>query len=179
MSTPPHFPPGPPPAPPHATRQPPPKKMSGCAIAAIVGVVVGFFGIVVIGILAAIALPAYQQYVVRSQIMTAQVRAEALQTNIDRYHEANGACPDNAAVGIADDESHSLDASGSRHADMRLGETASGRCAITLSFRGAMGRADGATLVLESGDGGWTCTGGTLPDELRSPRCRTGASSAD
>lgn len=175
MSTPPQFPPGPPPA----VQPPPKKKMSGCAIAAIVGVVVAFFGIFLLGILAAIALPAYQQYVVRSQIMTAQVRAESLQTNIDRYREANGACPDNLAVGLADNESHSLDASGSRHADMRLGETATGRCAITLNFRGAMGRADGATLVLESGDGGWTCTGGTLPDELRSPRCRTGASSAD
>ena len=40
-------------------------------IAAIIGAVVGFFAIVVIGILAAIALPAYQQYVVRSQIVQA------------------------------------------------------------------------------------------------------------
>ena len=174
MSTPPHFPPGPPPA-----MQPPPKKkMSGCAIAAIVGVVIAVVSVPAIAILAAIAMPAYQQYVVRSQIVSAQMRAESLQTNIDRYREANGACPDNVAVGLADNESHSLDASGSKHADMRLGETATGRCAITLSFRGAMGRADGATLVLESGDGGWTCTGGTLPDELRSPRCRTGASPA-
>jgi len=173
MSTPPRFPPGPP-----AMQPPQKKKMSGCAIAAIVGAAIAVVSIPAIAILAAIALPAYQQYVLRSQIMTAQVRAEALQASIDRYREANGACPDNVAVGVADNESHSLDASGSRHADMRLGETGPGRCAITLSFRGAMGRADGATLVLESGDGGWTCTGGTLPDELRSPRCRTGASSA-
>lgn len=169
MSTPPQFPPGPSPA-----MQPPKKKMSGCAIAAIVGAVIAVVSVPAIAILAAIALPAYQQYVVRSQIMTAQVRAEALQTNIDRYREANGACPDNAALGLADDASHSLDASGSRHADMRVGENARGQCAITLGFRGTLGRADGTTLILESGDGAWTCTGGTLPDELRSPRCRTG-----
>lgn len=172
MNTPPQFPPAPPPV-----MQPPPKKMSGCAIAAIVGVVLAVVSIPVIAILAAIALPAYQQYVVRSQLMQAQIRAEALQPNIDRYREANGACPDNAAVGLAPDETHALDASGTRQADMRVGENERGQCTITLAFRGTLLRADGTTLVMESGDGGWTCTGGTLPNELRSPRCRTGASS--
>lgn len=173
MSTPPQFPPGPAPV-----MQPPPKKMSGCAIAAIIGAVLAVVSIPVIAILAAIALPAYQQYVVRSQLMQAQVRAEALRSDIDRHREANGACPDNAALGLDANETHALDASGTRHADMRLGETESGHCAITLAFRGTVGRADGTTLVLESSDGGWTCTGGTLPNELRSPRCRTGASPA-
>lgn len=171
MSTPPQFPPGPPPA----MHQPPPKKMSGCAIAAIIGAVVGVFGIVVLGILAAIALPAYQQYLTRSQIMQAQVRAEALRSDIHRYLEANGTCPDNAALGLEDSETHALDASGTRHADMRLGETEPGRCAITLTFRGEMGKADATTLVLEMSNGEWTCTGGTLPAEMRSPRCRAGA----
>lgn len=157
--------------------QPPPKKMSGCAIAAIVGVVLAVVSVPVIAILAAIALPAYQQYVVRSQLMQAQIRAEAVQPNIDRYREANGACPDNAALGLDANETHSLDASGTRLADMRVGENERGQCTITLAFRGTVGRADGTTLVMESGDGGWTCTGGTLPNELRSPRCRTGASS--
>lgn len=174
MSTPPQFPPGPPPA----MHTPPPKKMSGCAIAAIIGVVLAVVSVPVLAILAAIALPAYQQYVVRSQIMTAQVRAEAMETNIDRYREANGACPDNVAVGLAGDSSFELDSAGSRRADMRVGENERGQCTITLSFRGTMGSADGTTLVLESGDGGWTCIGGTLPNELRSPRCKVGASPA-
>lgn len=174
MSTPPQFPPGPPPV----MRQPPPKKLSGCAITAIVGAVLAVVSIPVLAILAAIALPAYQQYVVRSQIMTAQVRAEAMETNIDRYREANGTCPDSAALGLTGNDTFELDSAGSRRADMRVGENERGQCTITLSFRGAMGRADGTTLVMESGDGGWTCTGGTLPDELRSPRCKTGASPA-
>ncbi|MBL8264032.1 MAG: pilin [Xanthomonadaceae bacterium] len=170
MSTPPQFPPGPPPA----MRQPPPKKMSGCAIAAIIGAVVGFFGIVLIGILAAIAIPAYQQYLTRSQIVQAHVRAETLQTNIDRYREANDACPDNAALGLDDNETHALDASGTRHADMKVGETEPGHCTITLTFRGALGKADATTLVMESNGSEWTCTGGSLPTEMRPPRCRTG-----
>ena len=169
MSTPPQIPPGPPPA-----TQPPPKKMSGCAIAAIIGAVLAAVSIPVIAILAAIAVPAYQQYVVRSQIMQAQIRAEAMQSSVDRYREANGACPDNAALGLDANETHALDASGTRLADMRLGATESGHCAITLSFRGTVAKADGTTLVMESNGGEWTCTGGTLPSELRSPRCRTG-----
>jgi type IV pilus assembly protein PilA len=174
MSTPPQFPPGPPPA----MHTPPPKKMSGCAIAAIIGVVLAVVSVPVLAILAAIALPAYQQYVVRSQLTQAQVRAEAMQPNIDRYREANGACPDNAAVGLDPNETHALDPSGTRHADMRVGENERGQCTITLAFRGTLLRADGTTLVMESGDGGWTCTGGTLPNELRSPRCKVGASPA-
>jgi type IV pilus assembly protein PilA len=174
MSTPAQFPPAPPPGMPN----PPPKKMSGCAIAAIVGAVLAVVSIPVIAILAAIALPAYQQYVVRSQIMTAQVRAEALTTNIDRYREANGTCPDNAAVGLVGNSSFELDGAGSRRADMRVGQNERGECTITLGFRGAMGRADGTSLVMESSEGEWTCTGGTLPNELRPPRCRTGASTA-
>jgi type IV pilus assembly protein PilA len=172
MSTPAQF----PPAPPSGTPNPPPKKMSGCAIAAIVGAVLAVVSIPVIAILAAIALPAYQQYVVRSQIVQAQVRAEALQTDIDRYREANGACPDNTALGLAGNETHALDASGTKHADIRLGETESGHCAITLGFRGALGKADATTLVMESDEGEWSCTGGTLPADMRTPRCRTGIS---
>jgi type IV pilus assembly protein PilA len=172
MSTPPQLPPGPAPA-----MQPPPKqKMSGCAIAAIIGAVVGFFGIVIISILAAIAVPAYQQYVVRAQITTAQLRAEALQTDIDRYREDNDACPDGAALGLTGNSSFELDDTGSRRAEMRLGKDARGQCTITLGFSGAMGKADGTTLVMASSDGEWTCTGGTLPNELRPPRCRTGVS---
>ena len=169
MSTPPQFPPGPPPATPS-----PPKKMSGCAIAAIVGAVVGFLGIVVLGILAAIAVPAYQQYVIRSQTTQAYLSASQWQLPIDEFRDGNEACPDNAALGLAADESLVLAADGGRRADVRLGETSPGACAITLTFRGIPGKAEGSTLILESGDGGWTCSGGTLPFDHRPSACRTG-----
>lgn len=32
------------------------------------------------------------------------------------------------------------------------------------------------TLVMESNEGEWSCTGGTLPTDMRTPRCRTGIS---
>lgn len=172
MNTPPPFPSGPPPA----MHQPPPKKMSGCAIAAIIGAVVGFFGIAVIGILAAIAVPAYQQYLVRSQITQAYLAASQWQFPIDEFRDGNEACPDNAALGLAPDESLSLGTDGGRRADVRLGETSPGTCAITLTFRGVPAKAEGTTLILESNDGGWSCSGGTLPFDHRPTTCRTGTS---
>ncbi|MBX3713964.1 MAG: pilin [Lysobacter sp.] len=172
MSTPPHIPPAPPPAMP----QPSPKKMSGCAIAAIIGAVVGVFGIVVLGILAAIAVPAYQQYLTRSQITQAYFSASQWQFQIDEFLEENQACPDNAALGLAPDESLPLGSEGGRRADVRLGETAPGVCAITLTFRGVPAKVEGSTLILESDDGEWTCSGGTLPFDHRPAACRTGLS---
>jgi type IV pilus assembly protein PilA len=148
--------------------------MSGCALAAIIGAVVGFFGIVVIGILAAIALPAYQQYVVRSQITQAYLAASQWQFPIDEFRDEHQACPDNAALGLAPDESLALGTEGGRRADVRLGETAPGVCAITLTFRGLPTTPEGGTLILESNDGAWTCSGGTLPANHRPIACRTG-----
>lgn len=172
MSTPPPF----PPTSSQGAPQPPPKKMSGCAVAAIIGAVVGFFGIVVIGILAAIAVPAYQQYVVRSQITQAYFSASQWQYQIAEFLEENQACPDNAALGLSPDESLPLGTDGGRRADVRLGETAPGVCAITLTFRGVPTIPEGSTLILELKDGGSTCSDGTLPFSHRPTACRTGLS---
>jgi type IV pilus assembly protein PilA len=172
MSTPPPF----PPTSSQGASQPPPKKMSGCALAAIIGAVVGFFGIVVIGILAAIALPAYQQYVVRSQITQAYFSASQWLSPIAEFREENQACPDNTALGLSPDESLPLGTEGGRRADVHLGETAPGVCTITLTFRGVPTIPEGSTLLLELKDGESSCSGGTLPFNHRPAACRTGLS---
>lgn len=100
----------------HAARpsthiEPPPSNRSGCIIAA---VAIGIGGLVLMAILAAIALPAYQDYVKRAKAAQAQTQAPATPTfDADRmadtdalvrelvtqamrqFHAANGnACPD-------------------------------------------------------------------------------------
>jgi type IV pilus assembly protein PilA len=92
----------PPPVPPrpaaanasHAARpsthiEPPPSNRSGCIIAA---VAIGIGGLVLLAILAAIALPAYQDYVKRAK--AAQAR-ELVTQAMRQFYVANGnACPD-------------------------------------------------------------------------------------
>lgn len=170
MSTPPQFPPGPPPS-----MQPPPKKgLSGCAIAAIVAAVGGFVSIFVIAILAAIALPAYNQYLVRSQIASVLPKLQPLQQAIDDYHALHGACPpDNAAVGVSPILSYGLDANATRSAIVRVSTSPQARCSVVVSFRNVTALPPNATLTLESDNGQWRCSA-NVADTLLPPQCRAG-----
>jgi type IV pilus assembly protein PilA len=49
--------------------------------------------VAIIGILAAIALPAYQDYTIRSQVSEAPTVAEGLKTSVAEYYASNGAWP--------------------------------------------------------------------------------------
>ena len=169
----------PPPIPPSAQAQPPlaapPKRgMSGCAIAGIIGAVVAVMGVFVVGILAAIAIPAYQDYVIKSRVVQARTMAQALQGDIDTHREQAGACPDNAAIGLADDEVFALggdNAAKPAQASVLVGEIEGGHCAIELQFANVNAAVDGKTLLLESTQNGWTCSGGTLDAKYRTGSC--------
>ncbi len=52
--------------------------------------------VAIIGILAAIALPAYQDYIARTKISEALVQLDAAKTSISDYAASNGALPPNA-----------------------------------------------------------------------------------
>lgn len=159
---------------------PPPKKgLSGCAIAAIVVGVLAVLLIVAVGILAAIAVPQYRQYIVRTRTTQAALQAETLQPLIDTYLEQSGRCPDNTAMDLPDAAEPVGPASGAEavRVSTRLGER-SGQCVIELRFESAQNTSlHDRTLLYVRDDNGWRCTGGTLPEALRPPRCRadTGA----
>lgn len=169
----------PPPIPPSAPAQSPsapaPKSgMSGCAIAAIVGAVVVVVGIFLIGMLAAIALPAYQNYVAKSRVVQAYHMTLPLQSTVDEQREATGSCPDNVAAGMDGDAVLELGAGsdGARaRATVDIGETDHGLCGITLLFANANPVVDGKTLVLVSTENGWTCDGGTIDAQHRPNQC--------
>ncbi len=162
-------------APPSA---PPPRQgMSGCAIAVIIGGVVLVFGVFIAGILAAIAIPAYNDYMLRSKVAAAELHVSNLQASIELHRLDTDECPDNAAIGLEDPDVFEL---GQNGADLtgqgvvRVGGNANGQCTIELTFANVDPQLDGKTALFESGDSGWDCSGGTLPPKYRSPRCRAG-----
>ena len=160
--------------PPQST--PPPRQgMSGCAIAAIIAGALLFFGVFIAGILAAIAMPAYSDYILRSKVAAAEAHTRYLQDSIDAHREDTGECPDNAALGLDDPEVFVLGQNSANLTEqvvVRVGENGKGHCTIELTFANVDPKLDGNTAIFESGDSGWDCGGGTLPSKYRSPQCR-------
>lgn len=149
--------------------------MSGCAIAAIIGAVLVMPGIAVLGILAAVAVPAYQEYVTRSRVVVGYTMAQKLQNTVDQHREQSGSCPDNAALGLEDPETFELGSNSSgfsAQATVQTGALDNGYCVIEMTFKKIDANIDGKTLVLESTENGWTCSGGTLDGKYRPAQCR-------
>lgn len=167
-------PPVPPSASPAAAAAPPRKGLSGCAIAAIIGVALVVVAIPVIGILAAIAIPQYQEYIVRSRVYLGYAVVEGLEPQVDAWREAHGACPGNVDLGQPEDFRVPLShGEPGREAVVTVGSVEGGACAIEMRLQGLNPAVDGKTLVAVSDGAGWRCDAGTLDARYLPPPCRT------
>ncbi len=127
--------------------------------------------VAIIGILAAIALPAYQDYVARGQVAEAMMLLGGAKTPIADYVGNRGELPTGAAF---------TDVVGTTSGRYTASITISGDAediALTATMRtsGISSLIQGSTVLLMSSDGGrnWTCTsGGTLSMKYRSASCR-------
>ena len=117
--------------------------------------------IAIIGILAAIALPAYQDYVARSQMSEAMNLAGGQKSAVTEYHSNKGAWPtDNSAAGIAP----AADISGRYVASVSVsGSATSGVITATMKASGVSEKIKSATLTLTGTTGSsagsyvWQC----------------------
>lgn len=144
--------------------QPAPKKgLSGCAIAAIVLLACV---VPVIAILAAIAIPAYQGYVVRAKVQTAMIEVVPLRDSVGG-EIAHGTCPQRVLPGNAR----------AAIAQVRVGAADNGTCTIEIGLTGS-GPLAGAHVWLDaakaaegSGPVEWNCHS-DLPDRYLPVPCR-------
>jgi type IV pilus assembly protein PilA len=155
---------------------PQPKRgMSGCLIAVIV---LAVLALPVLGILAAIALPAYQDYTLRAKAMQSINEVSQIKLAIAEHMAVNGGdCPSNGDDGFGDPEDYAT----ATTAQIKIGTMQGGHCAIELELRGIGERVDGKTIWFEAipQDGGglqWDCSGGDLPAIYRPSTCRPGTS---
>jgi type IV pilus assembly protein PilA len=127
--------------------------------------------VAIIGILAAIALPAYQDYVVRSRVSEAMVFADAAKTTVAE-NAANGAA-DLSAGWAAPAATENLASAGVAAATGVITVTTSAKAgAGTVTFvpndeAGAL-----AAGTVATGRITWDCTGGTLAAKYRPSQCR-------
>jgi type IV pilus assembly protein PilA len=90
--------------------------------------------VAIIGILAAIAIPSYQDYSVRAQVSEAFITLDGLKASIEEELAAGG-CPDNTSAAVGG-ISASTDMTGQYIASVLTGGTAPA-CSVTVTFKSA------------------------------------------
>ena len=139
--------------------------------------------VAIIGILAAIALPAYQDYIARAQMSEAMVLADGLKTPVTEIYSQTGVCPDNtnAIGGIA----AAAKITGKYVFSVTTGPTGSvtSGCTITsvMNSSGVSAGIKDGDLTLTMGDSTsglttWTCTSKKVLQKYLPSACSTTAS---
>ena len=128
--------------------------------------------VAIIGILAAIAIPAYQDYTVRAKVTEGISAVNAARASVSEYWSTTNTFPaDNDEAGLATNTDYAT-------AKVKSLTVEDGD--ITVVFEDLGGDMDGdETLVYapnESAGGQleWNCTGGTLQQKYRPANCRGG-----
>lgn len=124
--------------------------------------------VAIIGILAAIAIPAYQDYVIRSKISEGLNLASAAKTAVAETLSSLGALPtSNASAGLPGPES----ISGNNVDSVTVG----GSGVITINYSGAEAALSDTNVLLTPTDTGgsvrWACTS-TIDDRFLPANCR-------
>jgi uncharacterized RDD family membrane protein YckC/Tfp pilus assembly major pilin PilA len=146
-------------------------ELSGCLIAFLIIVVLG---IPVLGILAAIAIPAYQDYTIRAHVAESVNTGASAKLEVADWFAKNHRCPVNGEAGLSAPTSYA----GPHVVSMSAGHMENGHCALEIVVKGAA-RPDinGKRIWLELDDsrpnGSWKCSS-EIPDRYLPTSCRNG-----
>lgn len=140
--------------------------LGGCAIAALVGIGL-FFIVFFVGIMAAVSLPAYQDYTQRAKVAQVVSEGRGMTVAIDDFLRATDRCP--ATL----EEAGLVAPSSALVQSTDLGEIDAGLCSLRFTLGGTeAGPYDGEYLWFShDGEGGWDC-GGSMADKLLPAACR-------
>jgi type IV pilus assembly protein PilA len=129
--------------------------------------------VAIIAILAAIAIPAYQDYVVRSQVSEGAVLADGAKTAMAEFYSNKGDFPaSNISAGLAPSGS----IKGQYVSDVNVGTT-KGKIVVTYGGPKSNSAIKTSTLIFSAlptqGSIEWHCTGGSVPAKFLPTSCRS------
>ena len=132
--------------------------------------------IAIIGILAAIAIPAYQDYTIRSKDSEGLNLAGAAKLAVSETYDTKGRFPTGSTTNTSYGLPMAVSIAGNYVASVAAANSTG---IITITYRGSgVGTgADNATIVMNPntsspGAMGWNCTGGNMPGKFRPATCR-------
>jgi type IV pilus assembly protein PilA len=133
--------------------------------------------VAIIGILAAIAIPAYQDYTIRAQVSEGISLASGAKTAIAEYYQNNGDMPaDNTVAGI---EAPAV-IFGKYVNDVTVARVDADNATVTVTFARDANQNlidnQGAGLILQgtgaAGSVNWSCLNSEIPDKWLPSACR-------
>ena len=119
--------------------------------------------VAIIGILAAIAIPAYQDYIAKSQAAAGLAEISPGKTQFEvAVNEGKGASITKANIGLADSDRCTVTVTAA---------DASGVGSIACALKGSP-KVNSSTITLNrDADGAWSCDGGTLDAKYKPGSC--------
>ena len=125
--------------------------------------------VAIIGILAAVALPAYQDYTIRAKVTEGMVAASACKTGVAEFIQTNGSFPADANAAGCNATSKYVASAG-----------VAGAGIVTITLQGTNSAADGTTIVLQpTSDNGRTTALATAGTPIAGWSCGTSAAAAN
>ena len=143
------------------------RELNGCLVAIVAAVVV--MGVLAVaGILAAVSLPAYQDYVVRSRVAAAYSEGSAAYVRMSQFQAQTDRCPrDGAELGLAAPASTDIQ-------EILVIENPDGTCEIAVTLRdldALKGAAGGVLYIGHDADGLRFCSAEGVPNSLLPSAC--------
>ena len=144
------------------------RELNGCLVAVVAAVVL-LMVLGVVGILAAVSVPAYQDYVLRSRLAAVQAEGQAAALKVDAFRAETDRCPRDAAeAGI------SVPAGGDIQEIMVI-ENADGACELALALGDAEGlrvARRGVIYLRQDADGNRFCEASGIPGRALPTACQ-------
>ena len=130
--------------------------------------------VAIIGILAAIAIPAYQDYTIRAKVSEVMGLASAAKTGLYEDYSSDGDMAAAADSVVTDADAVFESSNFVNAAAFTRNDTNTGTFSITLTALGTGATNTTIDFVYTASATGMqmTCTGGTLPDKFRAANCR-------